>query len=157
MFLTDTARAEILKTARESANSVADANLDTMQALADANLRDMQTAITDGLQALGEALRQEMKEARELAVKEALEQSEKKRADELKAKYDSDVPYVNILGEAFDKNGGVGLRLDWNKAFIEYLRANGFQGSSEEAIVDSWVSSLSNERITEATTKSGFE
>lgn len=64
-------------------------------------------------------------------------------------RYDSDEPFVEIVSQTFSEEGGVQLRLDWNKAFIGYLRRNGFTGPSDESIVDNWLVSLSRERIAE--------
>jgi hypothetical protein len=64
-------------------------------------------------------------------------------------RYDSEEPFVEIISENFSKENGVGLRLDWNSAFINYLKNNGFNGVSDEAIVDSWIVSLSRDRLGE--------
>lgn len=66
-----------------------------------------------------------------------------------KKRYDSSEPYVEIISENFSSEGGIQLRLDWNAPFIKYLKENGFSGPSDEAIVDSWLISLSNERVAE--------
>ena len=63
-------------------------------------------------------------------------------AEDRRRRYESDEPYVEIIGEKFDSEGGVGLRLDWNQAFVKYLKDNGFSGPTDEAIVDNWVTSL---------------
>lgn len=64
-------------------------------------------------------------------------------------RYGSSEPYVEIVSETFSEEGGVQLRLDWNRPFIDYLKKNGFTGPSDEAIVDNWLISLSRERIAE--------
>ena len=64
-------------------------------------------------------------------------------------RYDSNEPYVEIVSETFSEEGGVQLRLDWNKPFIDYLKKNGFAGPTDETIVDNWLISLSRERIAE--------
>lgn len=63
-------------------------------------------------------------------------------AEDRRRRYESDEPYVEIVGEKFDSEGGVGLRLDWNQAFVKYLKDNGFSGPTDETIVDNWVTSL---------------
>lgn len=64
-------------------------------------------------------------------------------------RYDSTEPFVEIVSQTFSEDGGVQMRLDWNKPFIEYLKKNGFTGPSDEAIVDNWFVALSRERIAE--------
>lgn len=63
-----------------------------------------------------------------------------------KRRYESDEPFVEIVSEHFDAHGGVELKLDWNKAFIDHLKQNGFGGHSDEEIVDNWLLALSRTR-----------
>lgn len=53
-------------------------------------------------------------------------------------------PWVSVLdvhvNEKNPKNGF--FNLDWNEEFIRYLRLNGYQGDSEEEIVDKWFTDL---------------
>ena len=79
--------------------------------------------------------------AQELFQK-ALEADREKR-------YKSEEPFVEIVSQDFTEEGGVQLRLDWNPAFIRYLKANGVIGPTDEAIVDNWLKSLSQERLAE--------
>ena len=53
-------------------------------------------------------------------------------------------PYIRILGEpSIDSNqDGVHLELEWNGAFVDYLRAHGYHGASEDLIVNKWLRSL---------------
>ena len=58
--------------------------------------------------------------------------------EEAPAKVD---PEVKVLKLEFDPtNPRMGsMELDWNKEFIETLRAAGYQGAKEEDIVDAWL------------------
>jgi hypothetical protein len=49
-------------------------------------------------------------------------------------------PYVNVLGLDFDpKNPTLGsFELDWNEYFIKQLLVSGYQGETEEQLVDQW-------------------
>lgn len=117
----------------------------------DTQHREALSGRVSGLASELAALRAEVFGAlKEDILKEAAAQFEAQKEAEIKAKYDSDEPYVNIISSDFTQEGGIQLRLDWNNAFIKYLKANGFVGTSDEAIVDRWVSSLSNERPTES-------
>ena len=53
-------------------------------------------------------------------------------------------PYVAVLNvEMKDNNPRNGFfELDWNEYFIRELRLNGYQGDSEEKIVDAWFKEL---------------
>ena len=53
-------------------------------------------------------------------------------------------PYVRVVSvELNEENPGEGyFELDWNKPFVEKLRASGYTGNSEEEIVDLWFTSL---------------
>lgn len=51
-------------------------------------------------------------------------------------------PLIQILGERIDPEKGVELALDWNDEFIAYLRANGYHGVTEEAIIQHWLGDL---------------
>lgn len=53
-------------------------------------------------------------------------------------------PYVAVLNvEMKDNNPRNGFfELDWNEYFIRELRLNGYQGDSEEEIVDGWFKEL---------------
>ena len=65
-------------------------------------------------------------EAKELAKKEARENE----------------PWVDINGIVEDPKHGIKVDLDWNDAFIEYLRDNGITGVDEEIIVQKWITML---------------
>lgn len=52
-------------------------------------------------------------------------------------------PLLQITGERIDEaNGGIFLSLDWNDDFIKYLRQKGYQGTSDEMIMQKYLESL---------------
>ena len=53
-------------------------------------------------------------------------------------------PYIEVLETKLDpKNPRNGFfELDWNEYFVRDLRLAGYQGDSEEAIVDAWFKEL---------------
>ena len=53
-------------------------------------------------------------------------------------------PYVTVLNvEMKDNNPRNGFfELDWNEYFIKELRVNGYNGDTEEEIVDAWFKEL---------------
>lgn len=54
-------------------------------------------------------------------------------------------PYVSVIGENIHPEKGIELALDWNDDFIVYLRQNGYQGTSDELIVQKWLHTLYND------------
>jgi len=61
---------------------------------------------------------------------------------EEESKRNSDVPWVEITSDSYDKLKGIHIALDWNEAFIDYLIANGINGVDEETIVQKWLALL---------------
>jgi len=51
-------------------------------------------------------------------------------------------PHVEIIGDGIDPKKGIKMELDWNDAFIDYLKANGYKGTDEETIVQLWITHL---------------
>jgi hypothetical protein len=53
-------------------------------------------------------------------------------------------PYVRVLNVNIDKqNPGDGyFELEWNQLFIKELLSAGYQGQSEEEIIDQWFTAL---------------
>lgn len=72
------------------------------------------------------------------------EETETKRLIELERdeKRKSSEPWVEVIGEKMDKEGLIELQLDWNDAFIHYLKQHGFRGATDDAIVQLWLISL---------------
>lgn len=74
-------------------------------------------------------------------------------------KKNSNEPWVQVVGEHIDPKRGLQIELDWNDAFVTYLRSNGYNGSSDDAIVQKWVAHLYKHLMTELNPeqKSTFE
>jgi hypothetical protein len=51
-------------------------------------------------------------------------------------------PWVEIVGEQVDPAKGIKIELDWNDAFVDHLKRNGYTGTTEEAIVQRWLTHL---------------
>ena len=53
-------------------------------------------------------------------------------------------PYIAVLDTKVDtKNPRNGFfELDWNEHFVRELRVNGYQGDTEEEVVDAWFKEL---------------
>lgn len=70
--------------------------------------------------------------------------SKKKKQQEPPNPKESNEPWVNVVSTNFDEgNPKQGfMELEWNQAFIEFLREHGYQGSKEEEVVDKWFTDL---------------
>lgn len=66
----------------------------------------------------------------------------KKLAQEKKTKYDSKEPWIEITSEEFDERKGIRIGLDWNDAFIQYLKDGGVQGATDEEIIRKYLAYL---------------
>lgn len=53
-------------------------------------------------------------------------------------------PYIRVLDVNFDSNnpGDGYFELEWNSIFVKKLLDSGYQGSTEEEIVDQWFTQL---------------
>ena len=53
-------------------------------------------------------------------------------------------PYVEVIGLDIDANNPVqgAFELDWNEYFVEELRSKGFNGATDEDIVDQWFNQV---------------
>lgn len=56
--------------------------------------------------------------------------------------YKSDEPQVAIVSSGLDPSRGIKLELDWNDAFIRYLKAAGFEGPDDDTIVQKWLATI---------------
>jgi len=81
-------------------------------------------------------------EAKVKELEEKLEEKSKPTAKEEATKKGE--PYVNILEMEISK-GSTGLgsfELDWNSYFIAYLREHGYEGRTDELIIDRWFTDV---------------
>ena len=51
-------------------------------------------------------------------------------------------PWVVIKSDRLDPVKGIQIELDWNEAFIQYLKDNGLTGKDEDTIVQKWLALL---------------
>lgn len=67
------------------------------------------------------------------------------RTDPLKAQREGTDPWVAVLSSAVDPTRGLQIELDWNDAFVAYLRQNGLTGKDDRTVIHKWLSQLSQE------------
>lgn len=76
------------------------------------------------------------------------EEAKKNRELYVQAMKESTDPWVDILGMV-QTDQGVKVELDWNDAFVQYLRQSGIKGAKDEAVVQKWVTLLLRDMVTE--------
>lgn len=59
-------------------------------------------------------------------------------------------PMVRILGESVSEEEGIKIELDWNPAFIKYLRKNGLTATNDEQLIQKWIAMLYRDLIENA-------
>lgn len=86
----------------------------------------------------------ELKDEQTHQMEETKARREKEKAEQSKyiaTMKDSPDPWVEIVGWVYT-NEGVKIELEWNNAFVDYLRSNGVSGSDEDQVVQKWVTVL---------------
>lgn len=69
----------------------------------------------------------------------------KKAEDELRR--NGKEPWVEIKSADYSEVKGIQIELDWNDAFIQYLKDNGMKGRDDEIIVQKWLAFLYQDLI----------
>jgi len=77
---------------------------------------------------------------KELEVERELEDIEYRKYVE--RMYESDDPWIDFVGNIRDTEKGQRLQMEWNSAFITYLRESGITGITEEDVVQKYVTLL---------------
>ncbi|PPD55737.1 MAG: hypothetical protein CTY12_00325 [Methylotenera sp.] len=62
-------------------------------------------------------------------------------------KKNSTEPWVEVVGESIDPVRGIQIKLDWNDAFIQYLKENGITGKDEDTAIQKWLALLYHDLV----------
>ncbi|KKL80334.1 hypothetical protein LCGC14_2005790 [marine sediment metagenome] len=57
---------------------------------------------------------------------------------------DSKEPWVTIIGDTISEEG-IQLALDWNDAFVKYLKTQGVTGADDTQVVQHWLAMISRQ------------
>jgi hypothetical protein len=71
----------------------------------------------------------------------------RQQAAEDEARRNSPEPWVEIKSESVDPVKGIQIELDWNEAFIQYLKDAGIKARDEETAVQKWLAFLYQDLI----------
>lgn len=85
-------------------------------------------------------LRKEVLE--ELRAENKAKEEKQREVEEKQAEED---PHVEIKGIVHDPKQGIKIELDWNDAFIQHLRNNGYDGADDDAIVQKYIAILAKQ------------
>lgn len=69
------------------------------------------------------------------------------QAAEDDAKRNGTDPWIEIKSADFDAVRGIHIELDWNVAFVQYLKDSGFKARDDETIVQKWLAFLYEDLI----------
>jgi hypothetical protein len=81
----------------------------------------------------------------QVAQREIEEIREKERL--LEEKRNGTEPWVEIKSAEYNEIHGFKIELDWNEAFIQYLKESGIKGRNEEEVVQKWLGFLYGDLI----------
>lgn len=98
----------------------------------------------DFLKEIKAQILQELKDEQTLAMEQAKAEREKQRKsymDYVEQMKKSNEPWVDVTGWT-ETDKGVKAELEWNDAFVDYLRANGITGADDDQVVQKWVTVL---------------
>ena len=99
------------------------------------------------LKALKEQVLQELddRDVREKEKQKLAKEKEEKAREEYVAKMKSSPnPWWELVG-ASEGNGRIKIELDWNDAFVDELRKNGFKGESDDEVVQHYIAILARD------------
>lgn len=87
--------------------------------------------------------------AKFMAEIEAEEEAQKPQfsrvlSEEAEKHRDSKEPWVTVVGETVT-NDGIKIELDWNDAFVNFLKAQGVTGKDDTQVVQKWLSMIAKQ------------
>lgn len=113
----------------------------------DRRLTELGDRITS-LQQEREAAEQAAQEAQaQLEAANSLVQTYRAQDEADRAKREGKDPWVEIKSADYSEVKGIQIELDWNEAFIQYLKDNGMKGRDDETIVQKWLAFLYQDLI----------
>lgn len=112
-----------------------EARLELQQRLSELEARVTETATTKVV------VEQKLQEAEEQLTM----YRKQEEADE--ARRNGTEPWVEVRSANLDPVKGIQIELDWNEAFVQYLKDNGLSGRDDETIVQKWLAFLYEDLI----------
>jgi hypothetical protein len=69
-------------------------------------------------------------------------ESYRKQDEEDDEKRNGTTPWVEIKSDSVDPVKGIQIELDWNDAFIQYLKDSGLSAKDDDSLVQKWIAML---------------
>ena len=123
------------------------AELDNRLQALEASLEQKQTALGSTVIAM-EQVEEKLQEAEDQLTM----YRKQEEADD--ARRNGTEPWVEVRSANLDPVKGIQIELDWNEAFVQYLKDNGLTGRDDETIVQKWLAFLYEELINRLETQS---
>jgi flagellar biosynthesis GTPase FlhF len=109
-----------------------------------------QLALEQRFSSLAAAVNQQAAESakREQELQQRLEQAEaeaavlREQAVADQSKRDSTEPWVEIKSAEHHPVRGLEIKLDWNEAFVQYLKDEGMTARDDETLVQKWLANM---------------
>lgn len=79
---------------------------------------------------------EQAKQKREEELRQAAKKLEEQKSQAIK---ESDEPWSDCVVCGTDENGRIKVELDWNNAFVRYLRECGFTGEDDQVVLKYWA------------------
>lgn len=120
--------------------------------------KPVRPTIEERLNSLETKLQQELEEKQQLEEQKLQLETEletasseltvlREIAKEHEDKKNSPEPWVEVVGESIDPVRGIQIKLDWNDAFIQYLKENGITGKDEDTAIQKWLALLYHDLV----------
>ena len=93
------------------------------------------------LKDLRDQIKQEIVDDARRKEEESRPQLTRMLSEEAEKYRDSIEPWVTIVGETMSDEG-IKIELDWNDAFVKYLKAQGVAGTDDTQIVQKWLAMI---------------
>lgn len=77
-------------------------------------------------------------------------------SDEAEQFRESKEPWVTIIGDSMSDDG-IQIALDWNDAFILYLKKEGITGTDETQVVQKWLAMIAKQTSEKLGDTDGFQ
>lgn len=103
-------------------------------------LQSLEKHIDEAYEARNAWLQRAEEAEKELAVFRTMEAEDEARRS-------GKEPWVEIRSADTNDARGLRIELDWNTAFVEYLKENGIKGKIEEEVVQKWLAMLYQDLI----------
>ncbi len=102
----------------------------------------VKSVLSDGPDSIRRALKDKGDEIDELRSQLSSLQKTVDELNHLRDRKNSDEPWFEFVGGDVHPEHGLELRLDWNDAFIQQLRRQGYKGTSDDELIAQYIANV---------------